>query len=92
LRPHQALSDLVRDIKRSSSLWINEHKIQQGNFAWQEGFGAFSYSKSHVPNVINYIKNQEEHHKKQSFLDEYRSFLKEFEVEFDERFIFREPE
>lgn len=92
LRPHQALSDLVRDIKRSSSLWINEHKIQQGKFAWQEGFGAFSYSKSHVPNVIRYIQNQEEHHQKQTFLDEYKVFLEKFEIDYDEHFLFKELE
>lgn len=92
LRPHQSLSDLVRDIKRSSSLWINENKYSTGNFTWQEGFGAFSYSKSHVPNVIRYIQNQEEHHKKQTFIEEYKHFLEKFEIEFDERYIFRELE
>ncbi len=92
LRPNKALSDLVRDIKRSSSLWINENHKVQGRFEWQEGFGAFSYSKSHVPNVIKYIENQEEHHRQQTFLEEYKSFLEKFEVDFDERFIFKELE
>ena len=60
-------------------------------FAWQEGYDAFSYSKSHVQDVIHYIENQEAHHKKETFLDEYCRFLKAFEIEYDERYIFKEP-
>jgi len=91
-RPHQSLSDLMQDIKGSSSGWINDNKLVKNKFAWQEGYAAFSYSQSHLKNVINYIKNQEEHHRKITFLDEYRSFLKLFEVEYDERYILKEPE
>lgn len=91
-RPHQSLSDLLQDIKGSSSKWINEKKFTLSKFAWQEGYGAFSYSHSDVSKVINYIKNQEEHHKKLTFLDEYKSFLKTYDVAFDERYILREPE
>jgi len=91
-RPLQALSELVQDIKGSSSKWINEKKFLKTKFAWQEGYGAFSYSHSHLTKVINYIKNQEKHHKKKTFTEEYKAFLKAFEVEFDDRFLLREPE
>ena len=90
MRPTQSISDLMQDIKRSSSKWINEKQFLNRKFEWQEGYGAFSYSKSHVNSVINYIKNQEEHHKKESFRDEYLTFLKKFEIEYDERFIFKD--
>ena len=91
-RPHQSLSDLVQDIKGGSSKWINERKFTRSKFAWQEGYGAFSYSHSHLSEVINYIKNQEQHHKKITFMGEYKSFLKTYDVAFDERYILREPE
>ncbi len=90
--PTQSLSDLLQDIKGGSSKWINKNKFINGHFEWQEGYGAFSYSKSHVDQVISYIRNQEEHHRKQTFLEEYKDFLEKFEVEFDERYIFKEPE
>jgi REP element-mobilizing transposase RayT len=90
MRPTQSISDLMQDIKRSSSKWINEKQFLNRKFEWQEGYGAFSYSKSHVNSVINYIKNQEEHHKKESFKDEYLTFLKKFEIEYDERFVFKD--
>ncbi|WP_339815991.1 transposase [uncultured Imperialibacter sp.] len=92
MRPTQSLSDLLQDIKSGSSKWINDNKLTKRKFAWQEGYGAFSYSKSHVPNVIRYIHNQEEHHRKKSFLEEYEEFLKKFEVDYDRRYIFKEPE
>jgi REP element-mobilizing transposase RayT len=92
MRPTQSLSDLLQDIKGGSSKWINENKLVKGHFEWQEGYGAFSYSKSHVEQVINYIRNQEEHHRKQTFLEECKDFLEKFEVEFDDRYIFKEPE
>jgi hypothetical protein len=80
----------LQDIKGSSSKWINEKKFLKVKFEWQEGYGAFSYSKSHVNNVIRYIQNQENHHKKESFREEYLKFLKVFEIEYDERYIFNE--
>ncbi|MFN3488863.1 MAG: IS200/IS605 family transposase [Emticicia sp.] len=89
-RTTQSLSELVQVVKRDSSKWINENKLVRGKFSWQEGFGAFSYSHSHLSNVIEYIKNQEEHHKKQSFIGEYKAFLEKFEIEFDEKYIFKE--
>ena len=88
-RPSQSLSDLMQDIKGSSSKWINEKRFIKVKFSWQEGYGAFSYSKSDLPNVIHYIKNQEEHHKKRSFIEEYEDLLKEFEIDYDERFVFK---
>jgi putative transposase len=88
MRPVQTLSDLMQDIKGSSSKWINEKNLVKGKFYWQEGYGAFSYSKSHLPRVIQYIERQEEHHKKKTFTDEYRGFLKRLEIEYDERYIF----
>ena len=88
-RPSQSLSDLMQDIKGSSSKWINEKRFIKGKFSWQEGYGAFSYSKSDLPNVIQYIKNQEEHHKKRSFIEEYNDLLREFEIDYDERFVFK---
>jgi putative transposase len=92
MRPTQSLSDLLQNIKGRSSEWINEQRLTKGRFEWQQGFGAFSYCRAEVDKVIAYIHNQEAHHKKLSFLEEYRKFLKEFEIEYDERFIFKELE
>jgi len=92
IRPTQSLSELMQDIKGGASKWINEKKLVLGKFKWQEGFGGLSYSKSQLDTVIKYIQNQEEHHKKRTFLEEYRAFLKLFEVDFDERYIFKEIE
>ena len=92
MRPTQSLSDLMQDIKGDSSKWINQKSFVNGKFSWQEGYGAFSYSKSHVDAVIKYIKNQEQHHKKKTFIEEYHEFLDKFEVEFDERYIFKPVE
>lgn len=91
VRPNQSISSLVQNIKTESSKWINENKFCRSAFAWQEGFGAFSYSKTHVRDVIRYIQNQEAHHKKETFLDEYKKMLKAFEIEYDEQYIFKEP-
>jgi putative transposase len=89
LRPTQSLSDLMQDIKGSSSKWINEKKFVRGRFSRQEGYGAFSYTKAELPKIIHYIQNQQEHHTGKSFLDEYMGLLKEFEIEYDDRFIFK---
>lgn len=88
LRPDIAFSDLVRDMKASSSKFIKEKKWLKGAFQWQEGFGAFSYSQSQLPDVINYVLNQEEHHKELSFKEEYQAFLQKFQVDYDEKYIF----
>lgn len=75
-------------MKANSSRFINEKRFVKGKFSWQEGFGAFSYSHSQLDNVIRYIQNQEEHHKTSSFKDEYLKFLKNYEVDFDEKYLF----
>src|SRR5258706_15439285 len=91
MRPNQSISSLVQNVKTESSKWIKDNKFCKASFAWQEGYGAFSYSKSHVPDVIRYIQNQEAHHRKEKFLDEYRKLLKAFEIEYDDQYIFKEP-
>ena len=90
-RPPQSMSDLMQDVKASSSKWINSKKLTPGRFEWQAGYGAFSYSKSEIPNVIAYIQNQKIHHHKISFLKEYKSILEQFQIEYDEKYIFKEP-
>ena len=89
LRPSQSIADLMQDVKGSSSKWINDKKFIQGKFSWQEGYGAFSYSKSEVPAIIQYIMEQTDHHKRKTFSEEYYDMLKEFEVDFDTRYIFK---
>lgn len=91
-RPHQSLSDLMSKVKGDSSEWINLEHLTKGLFRWQEGYGAFSYTKPLVPVVANYIANQEEHHRKKTFLEEYKDFLEEFEIDYDDRYIFKMPE
>jgi putative transposase len=92
MRPTQSLSDLLQDIKGDSSKWINNKKFIRGKFSWQEGFGSFSYSKSQISQVINYIERQQEHHKKKTFIEEYKEFLNAFGIEYDERYIFKPVE
>jgi len=88
LKPSMALSDLVKDIESESSGFINEKKWIRGRFNWQEGYGAFSYSHSHLDAVIRYIRNQEKHHSAKSFRDEYMTLLRKFDIAFDEKYIF----
>lgn len=88
-RPNQSLSELMRLVKGESSEWINDQKLTPSVFRWQEGYGAFSYSRSQIKSVCEYIENQEEHHRKRTFLEEYKRFLDQFEVEYDERYIFK---
>jgi putative transposase len=83
-----AISDLVRDIKNNTANFINDKKLLKGKFAWQEGYGAFSYGHSQLNTVYKYILNQEEHHKKQTFMEEYVKFLQKFEIEHDEKYLF----
>lgn len=90
LRPAQSISDLMKEVKQSSSKWINQNKLTNGHFEWQEGYGAFSYSKSQINQVVSYIQNQELHHKKKTFKEEYLDFLVKFEIDYDEKFIFKE--
>ena len=88
MKPSCCLSDLVREIKKSSNEFVNENKLSKFNFSWQEGFGAFSYSHSQLNDVIAYIMKQKEHHKKRTFKDEYMDFLNHFKVEYEERYLF----
>jgi REP element-mobilizing transposase RayT len=88
MKPDISISNLVRDIKANSSKWINENDYVNGKFQWQQGFGAFSYAKSELDNVIKYINNQEKHHQKQTFKDEYLELLQKFDVEFYEKYLF----
>lgn len=88
IKPDTAVSDLVRDIKANSSKWINEKHIVTGKFQWQEGFGAFSYAQSNLDTVIAYINNQEKHHEKKTFKEEYLELLQRFEIEYDEKYLF----
>ena len=88
IKPNVALSDLVRDIKANSSKWINEKGFVKGKFMWQEGFGAFSYSQSQLDTIIAYINNQEHHHRKKTFRDEYLELLEKFNVGYDEKYLF----
>lgn len=89
MKPSCCLSDLVREVKKSSTEFIREKQFSKHKFNWQEGFGAFSYSQSQIDSVIKYIMNQKEHHKKQTFKEEYIDFLKKFEIEFKEEYLFQ---
>ena len=88
LQPSMSVSDLTRDIKAGSSGFINEQRWIRGRFNWQEGFGAFSYSRSQIDTIIKYILNQEEHHRKKKFREEYIELLEEFGVEYNEKYLF----
>ncbi len=89
LKPTMAISDLVRDIKNNSTNFINDKKILPEKFSWQEGYGAFSYSHSQIDKVYNYILNQEQHHQKKKFKEEYMELLNAFQIEFEERNLFQ---
>ena len=89
LRPDSSLSDLVRDVKAGSSKFINEKHWVAGRFSWQEGFGAFSHSRSQLGAVIRYIENQQKHHAKKSFREEYVELLEKFNVDYDKKYIFK---
>ena len=88
MRPSCCLSDLVREIKKSSNDFIKEKKFTKYKFQWQEGYEAFSYNHSNLNNIIGYVLNQKEHHKKKTFKEEYIDFLKKFEIEFEEKYLF----
>ena len=90
LKPVVSVSELMKTVKAKSSKYINDHSLTQQRLEWEEGYGAFSYRQRDVDMIYKYIQNQEEHHTKQTFLDEYLGFLKEFEIRYDEHFIFQE--
>ena len=92
MRPNEALSDIVRDLKKDSTDWIKKKGFIKGKFQWQEGFGAFAYGRTELDKIHRYIDNQEEHHGTTSFREEYLHFLKAFEISYDERYIFQELE
>jgi len=88
LKPSMALSDLVREIKSDSSNFVNEQRFVRGKFSWQEGYGAFSYGHSQLDKIIRYIQNQEKHHTRRSFKDEYLTLLRKFDIAFEEKYVF----
>jgi putative transposase len=88
LRPSMALADLVREIKADSSNFVNRNKWVRGRFSWQEGYGAFSYGHSQLDTIIRYIQNQEKHHRRRSFKEEYLSLLRKFDIGFDDKYVF----
>jgi REP element-mobilizing transposase RayT len=88
LNPKLSISETVKEVKRASSLFINQQKFFPGKFQWQSGYGGFSYSQSHIDRVYQYILNQQEHHKKKSFREEYMGFLKKYNIEFENQYLF----
>jgi putative transposase len=91
LKPVVSVSDLLKVIKAKSSKYINEHNLTPHRFEWQDGYGVFSYSQAQIDNVYQYIKNQETHHQKLTFREEYISLLEEFKITYDDQYIFKEP-
>lgn len=88
LNPKITVSETVKELKRSSSIFINEQRFFPGKFEWQEGYGGFSYGRSQIESVYEYIRNQEKHHQKRTFREEYLEFLKKYEIEFEEQYLF----
>lgn len=88
MRPTQSVSNLMKQVKQDSSKWINQRRLVLGKFSWQAGYGAFSYTKSDVDKVIHYIQNQEEHHKKLTFKEEYINLLTEFKIDYNDQYLF----
>lgn len=91
LKPTESVSTLMQQVKEQSTKWINGQRLCRGKFEWQDGFGAFSYGHSQIDDVVKYIINQEEHHRKKSFLEEYRQLLDVFKIPYDDRYLFQEP-
>jgi putative transposase len=90
LKPVVSVSELMKIVKAKSSKYINDHNLTKERFEWQEGYGVFSYGQRDVDQIYKYIQNQEVHHQKQTFKDEYLELLKEFEIRYDEQYIFQE--
>lgn len=91
LKPVVSVSEMMKTVKAKAAKYINHHSLTASRFEWQDGYGVFSYSQSQLDRVYKYIQNQEAHHKKQTFRDEYIELLKKFKIEYDERYIFQEP-
>jgi putative transposase len=92
MRPDQSVSSLIQNVETESSKWINAQKFCGSSFAWQEGYGAFSYGKSRANRVVKYIRNQEENHRKENFLSEYKRLLNLFEIDWDPNYVFKKAE
>lgn len=92
LNPSQSVSTIMQQIKADSTKWINQKKLTKYKFTWQNGYGAFSYSRSQIDNVVKYIINQQEHHKTKNLQEEYKSMLESFQVDYNELYLFKEPE
>ena len=92
MKPDVSVSDLMKSVKARSSKHINDHRLTQVQFRWQEGYGAFTYSQSNLDDVYRYIQNQEEHHKEISFREEYIGLLEEFNIDYNEQYIFKDLE
>lgn len=92
LKPAISVSDLMKTVKAKSSKYINDKSLTPNRFEWQEGYGVFSYSQSQIPNVYRYIENQEDHHRQQTFKDEYINLLEKFNVEYDTQYLFKDLE
>jgi REP element-mobilizing transposase RayT len=90
LKPSVSISELMKTVKAKSSKYINDNQLTKSRFEWQEGYGAFSYGHSQINSVYKYVANQEEHHKKQTFKEEYLTFLDKFEIPFEERYVFED--
>ena len=90
LRPVVSVSELMKTVKAKSSKYINDHKMTKERFEWQDGYGVFSYRQRDVDQIYKYIQNQEEHHQKQPFREECQDLLKEFEIGYEEQYIFKE--
>ena len=88
LNPSLSVSETVKEIKRASSVFINEQHFFSGKFQWQSGYGGFSYSHSHIDKVYNYILNQEKHHRETTFREEYMDFLNKYQIEFQDQYLF----
>jgi REP element-mobilizing transposase RayT len=88
LRPAMALADLVQEIKSDSTKYVNKNKWVHGRFSWQEGYGAFSYGHSQLDTIISYIQNQEKHHSRRSFKNEYLGLLRKFDIAFEDKYVF----
>lgn len=89
-KPHQLVPELLQDIKGHSSKWINQRGFVRGKFQWQQGYGAFSYSKSQISRVVEYIENQKEHHKIKTFQEEYLEILEKFQISYDKKYVLKD--
>ncbi|MDO9069739.1 MAG: IS200/IS605 family transposase [Deltaproteobacteria bacterium] len=92
LKPDISISEMIGKVKSGSSGFINKRRLVRGHFDWQEGFGAFSYSRSQLDTIIGYINRQQEHHRQKTFQEEYLALLDEFGVTFDQRYILKDPQ